>query len=354
MLQLNKAAAADTDVRGEVVRVLLAEDDAVNRDLAHDLLCSAGLHVDLAGDGLEAVRMAAARGYDLILVDMEMPHMDGLTAARAIRAGGPNRAVPILATSSSAGPERQAACRAAGMNELLAKPFSADQLYAAIRRLPQLHLELPARAGADGAPPPATDARLAGIPGLAPDNLLELLHGRVERYLDVLYAFAAAHGDDTAQIAAAIAAGRPQQAHAVAHALKGALAALGLPRAADAAAAMEHALPGPGALPPAELLNALEVELAPVLAAIAALHAVSQTAAPTPAALAAADLAPLLIELAAGLRGGDYAAYELWNRHAAGLRASLGEYGAHLENQIKRFDYEAALATLQAARVAGA
>jgi CheY-like chemotaxis protein len=81
-------------------RVLLAEDNLVNQEVAVELLRSAGLEVDIAGNGAEAVAMAQAHAYDLILMDVQMPEVDGLQAARALRAMPAQRAVPIIAMTA--------------------------------------------------------------------------------------------------------------------------------------------------------------------------------------------------------------------------------------------------------------
>lgn len=123
---------AGRDLRG--VRVLLAEDNATNRDIARRILGRQGAKVDVACDGIEAVAAAATGIYDLILMDIHMPNLDGLEAARAIRElPAPLGTVPILALSASAFTEDRAACVAAGMNGFTPKPFRARELTTAIR-----------------------------------------------------------------------------------------------------------------------------------------------------------------------------------------------------------------------------
>ena len=115
------------------LRVLLAEDNPVNALLARALLVRAGCLVDRAGGGAEAVSAALARPYALILMDMRMPGMDGLAAARAIRAAG--CATPIVALTANAFDEDRRACRDAGMDGFLAKPLDPAALDAALARL---------------------------------------------------------------------------------------------------------------------------------------------------------------------------------------------------------------------------
>jgi signal transduction histidine kinase/HAMP domain-containing protein len=122
-------AARDLLLPFKGTRVLLAEDNAVNQEVAVAMLGSAGLVVDVAGDGQEALRMAGEYDYALILMDVQMPLMDGLTATRAIR-GSPNgRHTPILAMTANAFAEERQRCLDAGMNDHVAKPVVAEQLF---------------------------------------------------------------------------------------------------------------------------------------------------------------------------------------------------------------------------------
>ncbi len=112
-------------------RLLLAEDNLVNQEVAVALLGSAGLSVDVAEDGVQAVAMAATGAYALVLMDVQMPQMDGLDATRAIRASG--NPVPILAMTANAFDEERQRCLDAGMNDHVAKPVVAEQLFATLK-----------------------------------------------------------------------------------------------------------------------------------------------------------------------------------------------------------------------------
>ena len=113
--------------------VLLAEDNPVNQEVAVEMLRAVGLQVDVAADGAQAVAMALARPYDLVLMDMQMPGMDGLEATRVLRAKV-GVALPIVAMTANAFGEDRAACLAAGMNDHVAKPVDPVQLYEALLR----------------------------------------------------------------------------------------------------------------------------------------------------------------------------------------------------------------------------
>ncbi|HEV2674845.1 MAG TPA: response regulator [Aliidongia sp.] len=113
--------------------VLIAEDNAINQEIAATILRGAGYRVDLANDGREAVEAATRHLYDLVLMDVQMPGVDGLQAAREIRAvPGPSGRVPIVALTANAMLGDREACLAAGMNDYVSKPFERVGLLATI------------------------------------------------------------------------------------------------------------------------------------------------------------------------------------------------------------------------------
>jgi CheY-like chemotaxis protein len=119
-------AGARPDPRLQGVRVLVAEDNRVNQVVAEAVLARAGCFVEIVEDGAQAVARALDGGFDAVLMDCEMPVMDGLEAARRIRAIDPS--VPIIALTAHAMESARRACLDAGMTAFLSKPFSPAQL----------------------------------------------------------------------------------------------------------------------------------------------------------------------------------------------------------------------------------
>ena len=116
-------------------RLLLVEDEETNQVIGRAVLERAGYSVDLASNGLQAFGAVLANAYDLVLMDVQMPEMDGLTATRAIRAlAHPAHKLPIIAMTASVLPQQVAQFHAAGMDDHVGKPFEREQLFAVIER----------------------------------------------------------------------------------------------------------------------------------------------------------------------------------------------------------------------------
>ncbi len=129
----------DDPVEGDAplagLRVLVAEDNSVNRLIAGKLLETVGAHAVFAENGALALELAAAEGFDLVLMDVQMPVMDGLEAARALRdREGPNRFAPIVALTANAGDRDRRTCLEAGMDDFVTKPIQPAALFAAMQR----------------------------------------------------------------------------------------------------------------------------------------------------------------------------------------------------------------------------
>jgi signal transduction histidine kinase/CheY-like chemotaxis protein/PAS domain-containing protein len=142
------------------VRILLAEDNAINRKLAIALLHNAGYQVDTASDGLEAVQACRMQEYDLILMDLQMPRLDGFDATRRIREVEGERRIPIIAMTAHALKGDRERCLQAGMDDYISKPLILEELFRVIQRW----VGAPAAGGpAAGDRPPQDETLVVGF-----------------------------------------------------------------------------------------------------------------------------------------------------------------------------------------------
>ena len=110
------------------VRVLVVEDNVVNQFVATEVLGELGLQVEIAGSGREAISMVRTSAFDLVLMDVQMPEMDGLATTRALRSLPEGKVIPIIAMTASALEEDSERCLAAGMDAFLSKPIDEERL----------------------------------------------------------------------------------------------------------------------------------------------------------------------------------------------------------------------------------
>jgi len=215
------------------LRILLAEDIAVNQKVILAMLGRIGYRADVAGNGLEVLAALQRQSYDVVLLDVQMPEMDGLEAARRIVQDWPAGARPrLVALTANALKEDQAACRAAGMDDYLSKPVQAAQLQDALRRCRAPALGPGACVGKGETPGPKSAPGPSGIPGPILDpqvigDLRQLWVNRPDFLRELLRLFQSELPTQLEAIAAAVAAGDASQLRATAHSVKGAAANLG-------------------------------------------------------------------------------------------------------------------------------
>jgi len=228
-------------------RVLLVEDNELNREVALGLLEDTHLSIDQAENGVVAVQQVSKNYYDLILMDMQMPVMDGITATKAIRSNPRFVSLPIIAMTANAMDRDREMCLAAGMNDHLAKPIDPDKLFGAL-----LHWIRPradsASASSSTAPPsasvsvpPAPSGELV-VPGIDTATALTRTGGNRNRYETLLQRFADSQSHALDDIRAALAGNDAPTARRLAHSLKGAAANLGASHLAEVAADAETAI----------------------------------------------------------------------------------------------------------------
>jgi signal transduction histidine kinase/DNA-binding response OmpR family regulator len=231
---------------GRKLRILLAEDNSVNQRLVVAMLGKEGHTVQVAHDGREAVRFHAQDKFDLILMDVQMPEVNGLEATKQIRSAEQRTGMhtPIIAMTAHAMKSDRERCLAAGMDAYLAKPVGKAELFHTIRcrqrdfaGQPEAALAPPSTLALDGGPEPSQAPSTAV---LDENSALELLGGDKELLSDICGTFLEESPQLLQSVQEAVRDGRAEDVHRLAHTLKGSVVVFGAQRAADAALRLEQ------------------------------------------------------------------------------------------------------------------
>jgi len=276
-------------IRG--ARVLLVEDNELNREVVLGLLENAQLYIDQVENGALAVQMLAKQDYDIVLMDVQMPVMDGITAAKAIRSNPRFHSLPIIAMTANAMDRDRGTCIAAGMNDHISKPIDPNKLFDTLLRwIPKRAVEASVDASSFSPSVAAFNALI--IPGIDTATALHRTGGDPKRYKFLLTRFAGSQSTVAADIRKALAANDLSAAQRFAHSLKGAAANLGATSLAEFAAKVEAAISSNQSVS-----AALEDFAHSLSSTIAAIHAAmpKESAAPT---LADADPSTVVQPLA--------------------------------------------------------
>jgi len=327
-------------------RVLLVEDNRFNQEVALAVLKRAGLNTDLARNGREAVEMAQTHRYNLVLMDLQMPVMDGFDATRSLRAMPEYGTIPILALTANVFGETRAACLAAGMDDHIAKPISPRRLYEALATwLPKTPIPQPpcaAPAGSD------LMGRLAGIEGFDPAAGLAVA-GDEETFVRLLRQFANRNEDGMPRLDNCLATGQREHARRMVHSLKGSALAIGASNLAELATSWETAVTHGEAVERLRLATFdLEYELVHFVAALQDRLPVLAPDVDLPAGpdMTAAQLEAAMEGLGFLLAAGDFAAQRLHREIAGPLRQAFGAAADALNVAVRGHDHERALAWL--------
>jgi signal transduction histidine kinase/CheY-like chemotaxis protein/HPt (histidine-containing phosphotransfer) domain-containing protein len=347
-------------IRGS--RVLLVEDNDLNQEVATELLRSAGLVVDVADNGQIAVDRVRAAAYDIVLMDMQMPVMDGLTATRIIRQMPQFEALPIVAMTANAMQSDRELCRAAGMNDHVAKPIEPQELFQALLKWIKPREGAMAEAEAQ---PPRTAGVIAehkvqetqgsqlpsDIEGLDTALGLRRVLGKVPRYVAMLEKYVVGQRTAVAQLRQAIANDDRDTAIRLAHTTKGVSGNIGATQVQQLAVELEHALKvgQPMADMPA-LVDALQHRLEPLIQAIAAqMPQPAQQQASEPVVIDDAQLTEVTLRLRSLLEEMDSDAGDWINSNAGLLAAAYPGHFQAIREALENFDFDVATQQLHAA-----
>jgi len=286
-VQAAPGAPADADAAlagtARALEVLVAEDHPVNRQYMAALLENLGHRAHFTTNGEEAVQAARERHFDIVLMDLHMPVLDGVGATRAIRAL-PERAaatVPIVALTADAFPETRERCLVAGMNDFLTKPVSPQKLATALRRL----FGAGAAGGPAPAPAPSPPPARAEVAPVIDENALRMALAAIprERLAVMIEAFLAQGTTTVQRLRTAMRDAQPLELRVNAHAAKGAALNLGLAGLAATAGALQE---GASHLPAHEIARLVQryEELLPLTrAALVAFGVLEPVASAAPA-----------------------------------------------------------------------
>lgn len=330
-------------------RILLVEDNELNQFVAKGFLDRAGAVTTLAANGAAAVAAVEREGFDLILMDLQMPVMDGLEATRAIRALPAGRDLPILALTAAGREQDLRSCLEAGMDDHIDKPFVPALFLATLRRW--------LAAGEETAPPvpvtpPPVLARPDPIAGIDMEQAMGRVLGNRALLETILDQFVARFDGLGARLSERLAAGEADMAVRKLHELRGAAGNISALAVTDLATGLERALrsdpDGDHAGDLADLNGALETLIAGIRARPRPHTADTAPVAPPPATAVPAE-PPDLTGLLAGLRARRLTALDALEDRKADLTRRLGtDKFRELSHLVEALRFEEALALLEA------
>ncbi|WP_367847185.1 response regulator [Rhodoferax sp. WC2427] len=351
------APLADSLASIHGAHVLLVDDNEFNQYVARELLESAGFVVDVADNGQIALDKVQAKTFDVVLMDMQMPVMDGVTATRAIRQLPAFAQLPIIAMTANAMQQDKEACLAAGMWDVVTKPIAPEALWTALLRwVPPHQRGVPPQAE-PGRPPLQESAsaqgllaRMEGIPGLDTALGLRRANGKPQVYLEMLRLFVRNQHNLETQLQAALNAGDYAQAERLAHTCKGVSGSLGAADLQAHAGQLEDALRKRVAMHTVQLLALAVVQ--PLHALLTQLQRRLPTVeVPPPVEVDPAQLRRVCNQLVALLENDEGKAVDLLASHAGLLQAAFPGSFTALRDAVQGFDFETALGLLRGTEV---
>ncbi len=236
--QMSPLSEASLGIGG--ASILLVEDNEENQLVAMEILREAGCVVSVASDGKEAIAKVQQSAFDIILMDVQMPVMDGLAATREIRQLPPYANLPIIAMTANAMKEDRAHCLEAGMNDYITKPIDPKTLFAVIGKYYTAGMNVISSSFISGES--SSPLTLPKIHGLDVDASLKRVMGNKYLYLDLLKRFMTGQRETPLKIHAALMNKDRHLAERLAHTLKGVAGNIDASELQSAAGELEHAI----------------------------------------------------------------------------------------------------------------
>jgi two-component system, sensor histidine kinase and response regulator len=328
-------------------RVLLVEDNDMNQEVATELLQEAGFVVDLAENGQVALEMVYAVDYDVVLMDMQMPVMDGVTSTREIRKEKRFKDLPVIAMTANAMQVDRDLCLAAGMNDHIPKPIEPEDLWKTLLKWVKPR-DVPVLAELALPPLGATEIP-SGIDGLDTAAGLRRVLGKQWLYLSMLKKFVAGQKSATVNINQALEADDRLTAERLAHTLKGLSAHIGATGLQRMAEKLEAAIKGN------EPRQAIDVRIEALKVPLHTLISQLETQLPKDQVKAAVildqeKLKLVCAQLEALLADDDAEAADFLEANEVLLKMAFPEHFYAIGDGVRSFNFEAALAALHSAR----
>ncbi|UFS68603.1 response regulator [Geomonas sp. RF6] len=282
-------------------RVLLVEDNDFNQMVASELLTEAGISVTLAENGQEALELVRNNEFDAVLMDIQMPGMDGLEATRQIRAQEEFASLPIIAMTAHAMVKDRERCLSAGMNDYLSKPIAPAELYEALARWIKQKEAAPAAAPLPGG---GEEELPFELPGISVQQGLQHVNNKKRFYRQMLEKFLETKKDSDEVIRREFVAGNREVAGRTAHSLKSIAGTIGADGLMAAAAALEKGIDSGDDGRFEELMTQYQIRLNEVVAGLeqGLAQAGESTEAPHPAPMDREEVVKLLDEVLLLLR----------------------------------------------------